>query len=292
MSSVIAVSNLVKSFKGKVAVDGITFEVPEGVCFGLLGPNGAGKTTTIEMLEGILKPSKGSIQLFGQKATKKLFQRVGIQFQNTALPDHLTVAETLKLFASFYPQSTDIAELMSLCALEDFAKQDARRLSGGQRQRLLLALALVNEPDLVFLDEPTTGLDPQARRNFWHLIEAIKKRGKTIIMTTHYMDEAQVLCDDIAIMDQGQIIERGSPSVLLERHFEGVFVRFPCDDRQASLLQLGFVERFGSMQIQTHAVQQALKSLIDAELSLTGMQVHNPNLEDLFLKLTGHALRG
>lgn len=292
MSTIIAVTDLVKSFKGNVAVDGVSFTVPEGVCFGLLGPNGAGKTTTIEMLEGILKPSSGQLKLFGQQVNKALFQRVGIQFQNTALPDQLTVKETLKLFASLYPKSANLTELIELCALNEFINQDARRLSGGQRQRLLLALALINDPDLVFLDEPTTGLDPHARRNFWYLIEAIKKRGKTVILTTHYMDEAQVLCDDIAIMDKGKIIERGAPSELLQRHFRGVFVRLPIDERQAQLVALGFTEHLGYLELRTDAVQQVLLSLIDANIALHGMQVHNPNLEDLFLKLTGHVLRG
>lgn len=292
MADVISVTGLTKRFGTLTAVDNISLEVPSGICFGLLGPNGAGKTTTIEMLEGILSPTEGHIELFGAPATKAVYKRVGIQFQNTSLPDFLKVKETLKLFASFYERTVPIDDLIELCALGDFVKQDSRKLSGGQRQRMLLALALVNDPDLVFLDEPTTGLDPQARRNFWSLIRAVKAKGKSVILTTHYMDEAQVLCDEIAIMDKGRIIERGSPSLLLQKHYEGVMVQLPKENVASSSLEVAWVEHNEHVEVETKEVDQLLQSLIAANVSLTGMQVKNANLEDLFLKLTGNALRG
>jgi ABC-2 type transport system ATP-binding protein len=291
MTELLSVHNLVKRYKQLTAVDGISFSVAPGQCFGLLGPNGAGKTTTIEMMEGISKPTSGEVRLFGEPASRKAFERVGIQFQNTALQDYLTVAETLTLFAAFYPKTLDRDELISLCSLEEFLNRDARKLSGGQRQRLLLALALINDPDLVFLDEPTTGLDPQSRRNFWDLVQAIKHRGKTIVLTTHYMDEAETLCDDIAIMDKGRIVERGAPAQLLDRHFEGIMVHLPSSAVEGKSLPFDMLANRDRVEIQTTAVDATVRQLAEAGVSLTGLQVKSPNLEDLFLKLTGHALR-
>lgn len=289
---ILEVQNLVKTFKGVEAVKGISFKVREGSCFGLLGPNGAGKTTTIEMMEGISKPTAGQVLFDGKPATRDQYSTVGIQFQNTALQDFLTVGETLDLFGSFYDQQMDRDELIRLCALDKFLDRDARKLSGGQRQRLLLALALINDPRVVFLDEPTTGLDPQARRNFWDLVQGIKARGKTVILTTHYMDEAQTLCDDIVIMDGGQVIERGSPKELLDRHFEGVFVQLPEENLTDSVQLEGIVDtREGFVEILTDSVDKTLQTLMAKNLSLEGLQVKSPNLEDLFLKLTGHELR-
>ncbi|MEJ2064885.1 MAG: ABC transporter ATP-binding protein, partial [Reinekea sp.] len=262
------------------------------VCFGLLGPNGAGKTTTIEMLEGIQQPTSGQIFLFGQLATKALFERVGIQFQNTALPDYLKVAETIRMFASFYQHSMDFDRLVDLCALGELLKADTRKLSGGQRQRLLLALALVNDPDLLFLDEPTTGLDPQARRQFWELINSIKAQGKSIVLTTHYMDEAQSLCDEVVIMDRGRLIEHGSPQALLQMHFQGVLVQLPKANLQGKSCPLEFNEKNGLVEVLTERVDVTLQQLIALHIPLEGMQIKQANLEDLFLKLTGHALRG
>jgi ABC-2 type transport system ATP-binding protein len=292
MTSVIAVESLTKTYGAYTAVNDLTFDVPAGICFGLLGPNGAGKTTTIEMIEGILKPTRGNISLFGKPADKKIYKKVGIQFQNTALQDYLKVKETLKLFASFYDQPASVDELMSLCSLEEFANRDARKLSGGQRQRLLLALALVNNPELIFLDEPTTGLDPQARRNFWELIQTIKRQGKSIVLTTHYMDEAEILCDDIAIMDHGRIIERGAPRALLEKHFKGVIVELPETSLQNGSLPFEIVRRESKIEILTSQVDSTLQKLISLGIPLDGMKVKHANLEDLFLKLTGHGLRG
>ena len=292
MDKVIEVSALTKTYGSLTAVNAIDLSITTGRCFGLLGPNGAGKTTTIEMLEGIVKPTSGDIRLFGEPASKKLFRRVGIQFQNTALQDYLNVVETLKLFASFYENPADIDSLLDLCSLRDFAKQDARKLSGGQRQRMLLALALVNQPDLVFLDEPTTGLDPQARRNFWELVTQIKAQGKSIVLTTHYMDEAEILCDDIAIMDRGRIIAEGSPKSLLDVHFDGVMVLLPKANLSSTPLPFDVTEKNEHIEILTNTVDDTLNQLIALHIPLEGMQVKQPNLDDLFLKLTGHALRG
>jgi len=291
MIDLLSVHNLVKRYKQLTAVNGVTFSVSRGQCFGLLGPNGAGKTTTIEMMEGISKPTSGEVRLFGEPASRKAFERVGIQFQHTALQDYLTVGETLTLFAAFYPRTIDRNELIGLCSLGEFLNRDARKLSGGQRQRLLLALALINDPDLVFLDEPTTGLDPQSRRNFWDLVQSIKRRGKTIVLTTHYMDEAETLCDDIAIMDKGQIIERGVPAQLLDRHFDGVMVHLPAAAIEGKALPFEMLVNRDRVEIQTTEVDTTVRQLTEARVPLTGLQVKSPNLEDLFLKLTGHALR-
>ncbi|TCS43191.1 ABC transporter ATP-binding protein [Reinekea marinisedimentorum] len=292
MSRIIEVANLRKQFGRFTAVDDLSFSVTEGVCFGLLGPNGAGKTTTIEMLEGLVKPSRGEIKLFGEPANKKNRQRIGIQFQNTSLQDYLRVGETLRLFASFYAAPASIEDIIELCNLDDILGKDVRMLSGGQRQRLLLALALVNDPDLIFLDEPTTGLDPQARRNFWHLIDAIKQRGKTIVLTTHYMEEAQMLCDDVAIMDTGKFIARGKPEVLLAEHFKGMVIELPKQNLNGRNLTEPYAENGDKVEIYCEQVESSLSRLMQQQVPLTGMQVKQANLEDLFLKLTGHGLRG
>ncbi|MFY0665771.1 MAG: ABC transporter ATP-binding protein [Natronospirillum sp.] len=293
MQPVISVSHLVKQYQSVVAVDDISFQVTEGSCFGLLGPNGAGKTTTIELLEGILQPTSGSILYFGAPLhARELYRDIGIQFQHTALQDYLTVRETLRLFSSFYEQTLPITELVELCSLQEFVNRDARKLSGGQRQRLLLALALVNDPKVVFMDEPTTGLDPQARHNFWDLVTAIKARGKTVILTTHYMDEAQTLCDQIAIMDQGRIVATGAPEALLAEHFAGVLVWLNDTPVPPELLaRYGAQQRSGRLQFQTASVDALLAELIQAQVSLDSLQVQAPNLDDLFLKLTGSELR-
>ncbi|WP_438864498.1 ABC transporter ATP-binding protein [Neptunicella sp.] len=289
----IQVTDLLKTFKGIKAVDGISFTVPAGICFGLLGPNGAGKTTTIEMMEGISKPDGGEIRYYGQPMSREMSQKIGIQFQNTALQDFLTSRECLTLFRSFYQHSLSEDELMDICDLHDFANQDHRKLSGGQKQRLLLALALVNDPDILFLDEPTTGLDPHARRNFWDLINKIKQQGKTIVLTTHYMDEAEQLCDDIAIMDKGCIIARGAPKALLSEHFKGVLIRLPQQDLPAKVLsQCQPRLEQGHYFINTDHVEQTLKLLVEQSVLLEGLHVKSANLDDLFLKLTGHGLQG
>ena len=218
MAHLLDVRHLVKTYKSLTAVDDISFMISSGVCFGLLGPNGAGKTTTIEMLEGIVAPTSGDIYYKGGPRTGSFNEEIGIQFQNTALLSFLTVRETLKTFQQLYHKTADINSLLTACNLTDIQHRYNDRISGGQRQRLLLAIALVNQPELLFLDEPSTGMDPQARRNFWDIIIDFKAQGKTIILTTHYMEEAQVLCDEVAIMDCGRIIASGSVNDLINRY--------------------------------------------------------------------------
>ncbi|XOV78995.1 MAG: ABC transporter ATP-binding protein [Aestuariibacter sp.] len=291
MTSVIAVTNLSKSFAGKKAVDNISFTVPEGICFGLLGPNGAGKTTTIEMLEGIISPDSGDIAYYGKAMDKEALNQIGIQFQHTALQDYLTTIETIRLFSAFYPNPVDENRLVELCQLQEFVTQDHRKLSGGQRQRLLLALALVNDPKVLFLDEPTTGLDPHARRNFWDLINLIKQQGKTVVLTTHYMDEAEYLCDHIELMDKGRIIEKGNPNTLLGKHFSGALIRLPEQQIADELLaKLPMQHKNGFWEINTQSVERALGLLTEYQVQLDGLSVKSANLDDLFLKLTGQTL--
>lgn len=288
--AVVEVRNLVKHYGSVEAVRGVSFKVTEGVCFGLLGPNGAGKTTTIEIMEGIARPTSGEILYRGSPLGRSFREKVGIQFQATALQDYLTVREVLELFASFYNARADIDELIRLCALEEYLDRDNRKLSGGQRQRMLLAVALVNDPDIVFLDEPTTGLDPQARRNFWELVRTIKKRGKTILITTHYMEEAYELCDEIAIMDRGQIIAHGAPNTLLKEHFDTVSIEIPERDFPKDS-SIPHETREGRVQIQTKNVNDTIRSLLNANVSLSHVTVRPQTLEDLFLKLTGKNIR-
>jgi ABC-2 type transport system ATP-binding protein len=210
---------LIKHYGKVVAVNGVSLQLQGGTCFGLLGPNGAGKSTTIEMLEGVLPPTAGTILYRGQSLGPRFRQEAGIQFQRTSLQEFLTVRETVALFHGLYEHTLPIDEVLRLCALEELAGRDNKKLSGGQQQRLLLAVALVNDPAILFLDEPTTGLDPQARRAFWALVQGIKARGTTVMLSTHYMDEAYVLCDRIAIMDHGRFLTEGTPRGLLEEHF-------------------------------------------------------------------------
>lgn len=293
MSAILETEDLVKHFGPVRAVNGVSIRVPAGTCFGLLGPNGAGKTTTVEMIEGITRPSAGRVLYRGEPAGARFRREAGIQFQSTALQDFLTVREHLRLFQSFYERHMALEELVSLCALESFLDRDARKLSGGQRQRMLLAIALVNDPDILFLDEPTTGLDPQARRNFWELVRAIRARGKTIILTTHYMEEAYLLCDRIAIMDHGRIIAEGPPAVLLREHFHDVVLELPREDftLDPALLPCQVYATDHSVEISTADVNGVLRILLDRGVSLARLQVRPRTLEDLFLELTGKELR-
>jgi ABC-2 type transport system ATP-binding protein len=290
---ILEVRNLVKQYPSVNAVDGVSFSVPEGICFGLLGPNGAGKTTTIEIMEGILAATSGEVLYRGEPLGARFRAEAGILFQKTALQDFLTVRQTLAMFRGLYDHGLDVEEVIRLCALEKLADRDNRKLSGGQQQRLLLAVALVNDPAMLFLDEPTTGLDPQARRNFWELIQSIKARRKTIILTTHYMDEAELLCDDIAIMDRGHIIARGGPRQLLHEHFEQVLLELPRQDfpDAARALGLKVFDSSDRVEIATHDVENTLRTLIEAHVPLKNLRIRPPNLEDLFLELTGKELR-
>jgi ABC-2 type transport system ATP-binding protein len=298
MIPILEVRHVIKRYPTVNAVDGVSFSVPEGICFGLLGPNGAGKTTTIEIMEGILTPTSGEVLYRGEAIGTRFREEAGILFQKTALQDFLTVRQTLALFRGLYDRGLEVDEVIELCALQKLASRDNRKLSGGQQQRLLLAIALVNDPSILFLDEPTTGLDPQARRNFWELIEAIKARNKSIILTTHYMDEAELLCDDIAIMDGGHIIARGGPRQLLQEHFEEVLLELPKQDfpenaRHLGLKLINFNDEVANdrVEIATQDVEGALRALMDAHVSLKNLRIRPPNLEDLFLDLTGKELR-
>lgn len=292
MPEVIKVENLCKVYDQVVAVDNISFAITKGHCFGLLGPNGAGKTTTIEIMEGIIKASQGQVIYEGQAAGSDISHQIGIQFQHTALQDYLTVKETLDLFAAFYQHVLPNEHLIELCDLHEFLNRDNRLLSGGQRQRLLLALALINDPKIVFLDEPTTGLDPQARRNFWQLIKNIKAENKTVVLTTHYMDEAEQLCDEIVVMDHGRIIEKGTPQNLLNKHFDEVFIYLPKEQVSEDLCKAHNWSLLGErVEITTKNVEQTLSLLMANQVSLEGLHVKSANLDDLFLKLTGHSLR-
>jgi len=287
------VSSLVKQYPATTAVDGVSFSVSEGICFGLLGPNGAGKTTTVEIMEGILPPTSGEVRYRGEPLGARFREEAGILFQKTALQDFLTVRQCIALFRGLYTHGLEVEEVIRICALEKLAGRDARKLSGGQQQRLLLAIALVNDPAVLFLDEPTTGLDPQARRNFWRLVESIKARRKTIILTTHYMEEAELLCDEIAIMDRGRIVAQGPPRRLLREHFADVLLELPRQDfpESARALPLKLMDTSDRVEITTDDLESTLRTLLAAQVPLTNLRIRPPNLEDLFLELTGKELR-
>ncbi len=293
MTVLLEARHLIKHFRGVKAVNGIDLALPAGRCFGLLGPNGAGKTTTVELLEGIQEPTSGTIRYQGEPLGPRFRQDIGIMFQSTALQDYVTGRENLWMFGSFYRHTLPLPELIEACALGEFLDRDTRKLSGGQRQRLLLAIALVNDPPLLFLDEPTTGLDPQARRNFWELIHRIKARGKTILLTTHYMEEAYHLCDEIAIMDHGRIIAEGAPRELLAAHFDDVVLQLPLVDfpDPAPPLSLAVIRGRDTVEILTCDVNAAIQELMVWNISLARLQIRPRTLEDLFLELTGRELR-
>ena len=290
------IKNLVKHYSSSKdvvkAVNGINLDLPVGICFGLLGPNGAGKTTTIEILEGINKATSGEIFYKGKALDSQFRNEAGIMFQSTALQDYITVRETLEMFSKLYPKRANVENLIKRCNLTEYLEQDNRQLSGGQRQRLLLAIALVNDPDIIFLDEPTTGLDPQARRNFWDLINDIKAEGKTIVLTTHYMDEAYNLCDEIAIMDHGKIISQGTPKTLLEENFNDVVLQLPESElNNFDISELTTHNNNGHIEITTSDVDNVISSLIENKISLSKLQIRPRTLDDLFLELTGKELR-
>ena len=292
MTAILEASNLVKIYPDVRAVDGIGFRVEPGCCYGLLGPNGAGKTTTMEILEGIIRPDEGEVFYQGARVGESFKHEIGIQFQATSLQDFQTVHEALVMFSELYENTANIDELIELCHLGEFIDRDTRKLSGGQRQRLLLAIALVNDPKLVFLDEPTTGLDPQSRRNFWSLIEGIKQAGKTILLTTHYMEEAYRLCDQIAIVDRGRIIIEGEPDELLRQHFAASVIRLPRKAAQDSANLPEDIQTVdGYYELFTDDVPASIARLEQLGFGLGDCQISAPTLEDLFLKLTGHALR-
>ncbi|HPV40677.1 MAG TPA: ABC transporter ATP-binding protein [Spirochaetota bacterium] len=293
MNPILEVKDLAKNFPEVRAVDGISFSIEAGTCFGLLGPNGAGKTTAIEVIEGILQPTAGEIFYKGKRRGNSFKNEVGIQFQNTELPQFLTVKETLLTFRDLYDRRAEVSYLIETCRLEDILKRDNRKISGGQKQRLLLAMALANDPELLFLDEPTTGLDPQARRHLWDIVRRIKSMNRTIVLTTHYMEEAEILCDYIGIIDHGKIIAMGTPRGLLQEHCAGVTItlRAPIDDAILRDFPCQWFRKEDHVEIQTASPNECLYRLVERGVDLSTMNVRNQNLEDLFLKLTGHELR-
>jgi ABC-2 type transport system ATP-binding protein len=289
-----------------VAVAGLDLDVRPGECFGLLGPNGAGKTTTIEILEGLLSPDEGSVEILGRRWVENdqaLRQRLGIQLQETRLSDRLTVGETLRLFRSFYRRGPAVAEVLRLVGLESKVRSRVGKLSGGQRQRLAVACALVNEPELLFLDEPTTGLDPQSRRQLWALLQRFQSAGGTILITTHYMEEAETLCDRVAIVDHGRLIALGTPRELVSRLGANHVIEFALGDGDAppteQLRALPGVRevRSGNGTISliadnTHVTVPALLSeLGDRASLLTHLATRHATLEDLFVTLAGRHQR-
>jgi len=287
------IDGIEKRYGDLLAVKGISFDMDPGICFGLLGPNGAGKTTLLKIIEGILPASAGEILYKGQPRSRFFHEEVGIQFQQTALPAFLTVTETLRTFQRLYRRTRDLKGLIHECRLEAIADQYNDRISGGQRQRLLLALALVNDPDLLFLDEPSTGLDPHARRDLWEIIEKQKALGKTLVLTTHYMEEAQHLCDGVAVMDGGKIIAMGTPDALISVHCKGAAVSLP--QNAFPLIPEDFLWPYQTIRdrvvIRTEAVNACLEALMQNGARLDEMMIRSPNLEDVFLQLTGRRLK-
>jgi ABC-2 type transport system ATP-binding protein len=293
MAALLEVKNLFKTYKNIKAVNGVSFTVDQGVCFGLLGPNGAGKTTTIEVIEDVIPPTSGEILYKGKPRTASFKDEIGIQFQTTSLLSFLTIRETLQTFQNLYRKTAAIDDLMALCRLNNFQNQYNDQISGGQRQRFLLALALINQPELLILDEPSIGLDPQARHNLWDLVRKIKKEGKTIFLTTHYMEEAQHLCDEIAIMDYGKIIARGTPKELIRQFSPEMTVVLPkeCFDRSPDYLGLPYRNVAESIELKTEDVNSCLNQLLSHSIDLTDLTVRSPSLETVFLTLTGRNLR-
>lgn len=304
MSASIQVSNLTKRYGALTAVDDISFAVESGETFGVLGPNGAGKTTTLEMIEGLSVPTAGQISVEGidvRKQPRVVKSIIGVQLQASTFFEKLTVAELIYTFAAIYDRKVDIAKMLADVQLTEKAGNTARELSGGQRQRLSIAVALVNDPKVLFLDEPTTGLDPQARRNLWDLIQQIKSRGKTVVLTTHYMDEAEILCDRIAIMDHAKIIALDTPLGLLASSGIGSRVEFKANTAlpDSTFRQLpgvvGLERTDGSFCAITSDSQATLDALFalarGGGITFDELAVRRATLEDVFLKLTGHQLR-
>jgi ABC-2 type transport system ATP-binding protein len=290
---ILEVIDLIKVFKDVSAVNQVSFSVEEGSCFGLLGPNGAGKTTTMEIIEDIIPATSGTILYLGKPRSNSFREEIGIQFQHTSLLNLLSVKETLICYQKLYRNPLDIEWLIERCDLSQIIDKKNNQLSGGQQQRLMLALALLNRPKLIFLDEPSTGLDPQSRHYLWAIVEEIKREGKTIIMTTHSMEEAEFLCDTIAIMDQGHIIAEGSPTQLISTYCNTNTITLPHEtntDHLASL-QLPYTHHGTAVTIQSQNVDETLSLLLSSGFDLTDMTVRSANLEDVFLYLTGKKLR-
>ncbi len=303
-TSAIRCRGLVKDYGRVRAVDGLDLEVRAGECFGLLGPNGAGKTTTVEILEGLLPATSGAVEVLGRtwsSDTDSLRQRLGISLQETNLPDKLTVEEILFMFRSFYAAGPEVGDLLEAVSLTDKRRTWYMKLSGGQKQRLAAACALAGDPELLFLDEPTTGLDPQSRRQLWGLIGRLKAEGRTILITTHYMDEAQRLCDRVAIIDKGKVIALGTPRELIRSLGGTEVIEFTCDGpvEESCVSALPGVHavrtRADGLTLTVEQLHKTLPLLL-AQLqqsgrALTALATHHATLEDVFVNLTGRQLR-
>ncbi len=303
----LSIRGLRKRYGDVVAVDGLDLTVARGECFGLLGPNGAGKTTTIEISEGLTPPDEGQVEVLGlshRTAATEIRARIGISLQETQLADKLTVEETVRLFRSFYPRHRPVDETIAAVQLDEKRRARVGQLSGGQKQRLALACALVGDPELFFLDEPTTGLDPQSRRQLWELIEGFKAQGRTIVLTTHYMDEAERLCDRVAIVDHGKVIALGTPRELVGLLESEHVVEFQLDPgaaelTDAELLGLGGISKVrrenGSYFLDVSRIHQTVPAILgllqSRGVALTELRTHSATLEDVFVHLTGRHLR-
>ncbi len=300
---VIQVSGIRKTYGSTVAVSEVSFEVSEGEVFGLIGPNGAGKTTTMECVEGVRRPDRGEISILGLNPFRDVYQvqnRIGVQLQQAQLQKRIKVWEAVDLWASLYPKSVDARRLLEQLGLAESRNAWFMTLSGGQKQRLFIALALINDPEVVFLDELTTGLDPQARRAIWDLVRGIRDRGKTVFMTTHLMEEAERLCDRVAIIEHGKIIDMGSPQELVRRHCPARTVILATSNMLAeeslrSIPQVESVMRQGSQftirGLGEDFVSEVIQCLSENRIRVTDFRTVLPNLEDVFLKLTGHSIR-
>ena len=308
---VIDARDLVKRYGELVAVNGISFGVESGEIFGMLGPNGAGKTTTLEMLEGLRLPDAGSATVLGSdvvRDARSIKSRIGVQLQATALPPLTKVKEAIDLFAALFPTARPTDELLREFDLESKAATYATELSGGQMQRLSIALALVNEPDVVFLDEPTTGLDPQARLNIWDVIEGVRRRGKTVVLTTHNMEEAERLCRRVAVVDHGRIVALDTPAALIAAHAPGTRLEFDAPqgvdpDALGRLAGIDTVTVNERVVVTTRVPEQVLRQVLDPAASwlrrgpngedpvIRDLRVHQGTLEDVFIALTGRSLR-
>ncbi len=303
MTTVVHVAALRKHYGRVRAVEDVTFDVHEGEIFGLIGPNGAGKTTTLECVEGLRAPDAGTITVLGldpRRDATALLQRAGVQLQESQLQKRITVREAVWLWASLYPRPVDGTRLLEQLGLLEKQHAWFMTLSGGQKQRLFIALALIHDPEIVFLDELTTGLDPQARRAIWDLVSGIRARGKTVVLTTHLMEEAERLCDRVAIIDAGRVVDVGTPAALVARHCPERNVSIVTDDpRAADLLgacrSVRLVER-GDRTLLVHGtsadlLDEVVRCLAEHDVRISDLQSRTASLEDVFLRLTGHAVR-
>lgn len=304
MANAVEVKDLTKRYGDLVAVNQISFTIEEGEIFGLLGPNGAGKTTTLEMIEGLRKPDSGWIQVSGidvSRKADKLKEIIGVQLQSTSIYDRIKVGEVIALFSNYYPNHLQIAEILEKVSLNEKKNSYVDSLSGGQKQRLALALAMVNDPKVLFLDEPTTALDPQARRNVWEIIEGLSKKGKTIILNTHYMEEAERLCERVGIMDHGKIMALDSPANLIVKQDLDSAIEFNCSNETCkeffeNLPQVSKVTQDGKhFIVHTREASALLSDIVhlneQQQLNVDNITTRSATLEDVFLDLTGRKLR-